>query len=207
LLPGGGDVRVEAQIIDAGMVQLEVAPESQGERHRQVVQRAVVDRRLTFPQVLHQQIPNRATFDLVAVDKAGGVGRPEMLGGAPGCRSADETTDGLQGPPGQLDGDQPSPGRGVGRDDSAESGGVDLQQGHTGVETDPSKGVEGDHARGAGCVLGGDRTLETVERVGFVEPPVGDEQVRRCGPGEPRRQRRDDIEHDQRRHSPADEAT
>ena len=51
------------------MVQLEVAPEEPAQHVGELVQGGVVDSGLAFAQVVHQQVPDRAAFDAVAVDQ------------------------------------------------------------------------------------------------------------------------------------------
>lgn len=64
----------QLQGLDAGMVGLQVRPELAAEVVGQRLQAGVVQRRLTFAQVVDQQVTDRAAHDLVPVD--------ELLGGA-----------------------------------------------------------------------------------------------------------------------------
>ena len=69
LLPRGGRLGGQVQRGDARVVKLEVAPEQPAQRVRELVQGGVVDSGLTFAQVVHQQVPDRAAGDGVAIDQ------------------------------------------------------------------------------------------------------------------------------------------
>src|SRR5206468_2115631 len=69
LLPSVGDVRGQAQRVDAGVVDLQVVPEPSGEVAGQFVHGDVVHGGLAFAQVLHQQVPHRPAGDVVPVDQ------------------------------------------------------------------------------------------------------------------------------------------
>ena len=57
------------QGVDAWVVGLDIGPEPFAQVVGQRVQAGVVQRRLTFPQVVHEQVTDRAIDQLVAVDQ------------------------------------------------------------------------------------------------------------------------------------------
>ena len=185
------------------MVGLEVFPEQQAQVGRQRSQGGVVQARLALPQVVHQQVADRAAGQVVAVD--------ELVGG--------ELT--------VVDGaEQPHGGRGAGGEDAdgvqqlvevgafpasalVKQGVGDLQQfqavadgdvahgpalgGHD--ERDPGQRAAGgdfaDHARLAGCLQGS-------EPGGVAHPGhLGGQVLRRCGGQQPGHAGADDIAADQ----------
>ena len=80
------DLGGQVQRGDAGMVQFEVAPEEPAQDVGELVQGGVVDSGLAFAQVVHQQVPDGAAFDAVAIDQllaaelALGLQRPPRAG-------------------------------------------------------------------------------------------------------------------------------
>ena len=93
LLPGGGDVGGQVQGADAGVVGLQVLPEPLAQRDGHAHQGAVVDAGLPLEQVVHEEVPDRAAGQVVAVD--------HLLGGE------------LSGEPAA---EHPDRGRGTGRE-------------------------------------------------------------------------------------------
>ncbi len=69
LFPGGSRLGVQPQGADAWLVPFQIAPEQPAERIGELVQGGVVDGRLAFPQVVHQQVTDRPAGDLVPVDQ------------------------------------------------------------------------------------------------------------------------------------------
>jgi hypothetical protein len=79
LLPGGGYLSGKVQAGDARVVALQVLPEAPAQEVGQVVQACVVQRGLTLPQVVDQQVADRAALEVIAVDELFGG---ELAGGA-----------------------------------------------------------------------------------------------------------------------------
>ncbi|KAF0963025.1 hypothetical protein MLGJGCBP_03846 [Rhodococcus sp. T7] len=75
LFPGGGDLVGQAEAVDAGMVDLQVLPESRPQRAREAFHAGVVQRRLTLPQIVHQHITDRTADEAVSVDQFLGCAR------------------------------------------------------------------------------------------------------------------------------------
>ena len=68
LLPAAGNLGGQLQGVDARVVLFEVLPEVPAERPCEGFQRDVVDHRLPFLQVIHQQVADRTAGQVVAVD-------------------------------------------------------------------------------------------------------------------------------------------
>ena len=69
LLPSGGDVGRQPQRVDARMVGFQVLPEPQRQRRCQAREGAVVDARLAFAQVVHEQVADRPAGKVIPVDQ------------------------------------------------------------------------------------------------------------------------------------------
>ena len=77
------DLRGKAQAVDAGVVAFQVFPEHVAQGRGQRTQAAVVQRRLSFSQVVHEQVTHRLAGELVAVDELFAGQRPRRC--APGA--------------------------------------------------------------------------------------------------------------------------
>lgn len=69
LFPSPGDIGRQAQAVDTGVVAFQVPPEHVAQVRGQGSQAAVVQHRLPFSQVIHEQVTNRPAGQLVAVDE------------------------------------------------------------------------------------------------------------------------------------------
>lgn len=69
VLPGACRLRAQAQVVDARMVQFQVAPEVAGEDSSQVAHGGVVERGLAFFEVVNQEITHGRAGDAVAIDE------------------------------------------------------------------------------------------------------------------------------------------
>src|SRR6266536_3075370 len=69
LLPPGGDVGRQPQRVDARMAGFQVLPEPQRQRRCQAREGAVVDARLAFAQVVHEQVADRPAGKVIPVDQ------------------------------------------------------------------------------------------------------------------------------------------
>jgi hypothetical protein len=99
LFPCGGDRGGEPDVVDAGVVQLEVFPEQAPELVGELAQGAVVEPDLAFAQVIHQQVADRPAGDVVAVDelldRQLAVGPEHADGGGGVCREHLQRVKGL----------------------------------------------------------------------------------------------------------------
>jgi hypothetical protein len=68
VFPRGRDVGRQAQRVDSRVVGLQVFPKQLAQAERQRSQRGEVQRRLAFPQVVHQHVADGPAGDVVAVD-------------------------------------------------------------------------------------------------------------------------------------------
>ena len=67
----------EVKAADAGMVSFQVGPEQIAEQSSQRDKAGVVQCRLAFPQIVHEQIPDRAAQNLKSVDQFVGAALPD----------------------------------------------------------------------------------------------------------------------------------
>jgi hypothetical protein len=100
-LPGSGDLGVQAQRVDAGVVAFQVGPEQFAQPEGQVADRGVVHRRATLRDVGDDQVPDRLALQVVTVDALGDGQLPAHVYGLQAGRTAD-LSGGVQRAPQRL---------------------------------------------------------------------------------------------------------